>query len=259
MMLASPLSRVAFLVLLMVACASAVPAKGAAARFHVIALAEKGGIHQPFVDAAKQWLAKEAIRDNFSIDYIETTEPINDAFLSHYQLFIQLNYPPYNWTPDAMRAFERYIEEGRGGWIGFHHATLLGYFDGFDLWGWYSNFMGGIQYTNYIASFVSGTVHVDDPKHPAMLGLQSSFPIENEEWYTYNKSPRANVHVLASVDENSYSPATTIRMGDHPVVWTNEHVKAKNIYIFMGHHPELFQNKSFTTLVHNSILWAAHS
>jgi uncharacterized protein len=158
-----------------------------------------------------------------------------------------------------MRALERYIEEGRGGWIGFHHATLLGYFDGFDLWGWYSNFMGGIQYTNYIASFVSGTVHVDDPKHPAMLGLQSSFPIENEEWYTYNKSPRANVHVLASVDENSYTPATTIRMGDHPVVWTNEHVKAKNIYIFMGHHPELFQNKSFTTLVHNSILWAAHS
>jgi uncharacterized protein len=27
----------------------------------------------------------------------------------------------------------------------------------------------------------------------------------------------------------------------------------------MGHHPELFQNKSFTTLFHNSILWAAHS
>jgi hypothetical protein len=47
--------------------------------------------------------------------------------------------------------------------------------------------------------------------------------------------------------------------GDHPVIWTNEHMKARNIYIFMGHHPELFQNKSFTTLFHNSILWAAHA
>ena len=64
-------------------------------------------------------------RDHFTIDYIENTKPINDTFLSHYQLFIQLNYPPYNWTPTAVAAFQRYIEEGRGGWIGFHHATLL--------------------------------------------------------------------------------------------------------------------------------------
>jgi type 1 glutamine amidotransferase len=65
------------------------------------------------------------------------------------------------------------------------------------------------------------------------------------------------VHVLASVDENTYVPTTTVKMGDHPVVWSNEHVKARNIYIFMGHHPELFQNTAFITLFHNSILWAA--
>ena len=65
------------------------------------------------------------------------------------------------------------------------------------------------------------------------------------------------MHVLASVDESTYTPNTTVRMGDHPVVWSNEHVKARNIYIFMGHHPELFQNAAFTTLFHNSILWAA--
>ena len=88
-----------------------------------------------------------------------------------------------------------------------------------------------------------------------MLG--SSFEIENEEWYTYDKSPRPNVHVLASVDEGTYTPSTTIKMGDHPVVWTNEHVKARNVYIFMGHHGELFENKAFTTIFHNAILWAS--
>jgi hypothetical protein len=227
-------------------------------KFRVIALAEEGGIHKPYVDAAKIWLAKEAVRDNFAIDYIQNTDKIDDAFLSHYQLFIQLNYPPYMWTPVAKKAFEKYIEQGEGGWIGFHHASLLGEFDGYPMWQWFSDFMGGIRWKNYIATFASAKVVVEDPSHPAMKGLGSSFEIENEEWYTYDKSPRPNVRVLATVDENSYKPDSPIKMhGDHPVIWTNPHYKARNIYIFMGHHPELFQNKAYTRLFHNSILWAA--
>jgi len=253
------LLRTVCILLLCFCCAFKVPAQSQAPQFHVIALAEKGGIHKPFVDAAKVWLAQESARDHFAIDYIEDTKRIDDAFLSHYQLFIQLNYPPYGWTPTAAAAFERYIDEGHGGWIGFHHATLLGHFDGFGLWPWFSEFMGGIQFKDYVATFATGTVHVEDPHHPAMKDLPAKFQIENEEWYTWDKDPRPNVHVLATVDEDSYKPSTNIKMGgDHPVIWTNEHKKARNIYIFMGHHPELFQNTSFTTLVHNSILWAAH-
>jgi len=229
----------------------------AAPKFRVIAIAEKGGIHKPFVDTAKVWLAREGTRDGFTVDYIEDTNRIDDAFLSNYQLFIQLNFPPYAWTPTAMAASERYIDEGRGGWIGFHHATLLGEFDGYPMWPWFSNFMGGIRFTNYIPTFAAGTVSVEAPQHPVMRGLPAHFTIDREEWYTYDKSPRPNVHVLASVDENTYAPASPIRMGDHPVVWTNEHVKARNVYIFMGHHGELFENSVFTTLFHNSILWAA--
>lgn len=64
--------------------------------------------------------------------------------------------------------------------------------------------------------------------------------------------------LLASVNENSHSPDTKTKMGDHPVVWTNEHSKARNIYIFMGHHPGLFDNPAFTTIFRNSIFWAAY-
>lgn len=255
------LSRFLSIVAALLACTSVATAQSSdqakSPKFRVIAIAEAGGIHKPFVDAARIWLSKEAVAGNFSVDYIENTDKIDDEFLSHYQLFLQLNYPPYAWKPVAAAAFERYIEQGRGGWIGFHHATLLGEFDGYPMWPWFSSFMGGIRFTKYIPTFVSGKVRVEDPSHPAMKNLANSFEIENEEWYTYDRSPQPNVHVLASVDENTYTPATAIKMGDHPVVWTNEHYKAKNIYIFMGHHPELFQNSSFTTLVHNSILWAA--
>jgi len=226
--------------------------------FRVLAIAEAGGIHKPFVDAAKIWLDKLASQDNFTVDYIQNTDKIDDAFLAHYQLFIQLNYPPYNWTPTAAAAFEKYIDQGKGGWIGFHHATLLGEFDGFKMWPWFSNFMGGIRFTSYIPTFADGTVTVEDASHPTMKGVATPFVIRQEEWYTWDKSPRANVHVLASVNENSYTPDTKIKMGDHPVIWTNENVKARNIYIFMGHHPDLFENPEFTTILRNSIFWAAH-
>ena len=225
--------------------------------FRVLALAEHGGIHAPFVAAAKTWLAAEGARDHFSVDYIETMAPITDAFLSRYQLVIQLNYPPYGWTPAAVNAFERYIDEGRGGWIGFHHATLLGEFDGYPMWPWFSQFMGGIRWKDYIRTFATASVQVEDAHHPVMQGLPPNFSIENEEWYTYDRSPRAQVHVLASVNEATYAPHSDITMGDHPVVWTNDHVKARNVYIFMGHHPELFADADYTRLVHNSIFWAA--
>lgn len=231
--------------------------RGQSAPFHVVALAEKGGIHQPFVDAAKVWLSGEAKRDGFTIEYLESTDAINDDFLAHCDLFLQLNYPPYNWTPRAQAAFVKYIEQGQGGWIGFHHATLLGEFDGFPIWPWFSEFMGGIRFTNYIASFATGTVHVEAREHPVMKGVPATFSVKDEEWYTWDKSPRPNVRVLASVDEGSYAPETKIKMGDHPVVWTNERVKARNVYIFMGHHADLFENAALTTMFHNSIEWTA--
>jgi type 1 glutamine amidotransferase len=257
----SPLYRAACLLFLAFACTVAMRAAAPNhpnPKFRVVALAEEGGIHRPFVDAAKIWLNKLASDDNFSVDYIHTTDPINDAFLSRYKLFIQLNYPPYNWTPTAQAAFVRYIEKGKGGWIGFHHATLLGEFDGFKMWPWFSEFMGGIRFTAYIPAFADGTVTVEDASHPAMKGVPSPFLVKQEEWYTWDKSPRPNVHVLASVNENTYTPDTKTKMGDHPVVWTNEQYKARNIYIFMGHHPDLFENPAFTTIFRNSIFWAAH-
>src|SRR5260370_20119494 len=92
------------LVLLALARMHASATQNSKPTFRVGGLAEHGGIHQPFVDAAKVWLGKLATASNFSIDYIEDTEKIDDAFLSHYQFFIQLDYPPYAWTPTARTA-----------------------------------------------------------------------------------------------------------------------------------------------------------
>ncbi|MEQ8808605.1 MAG: ThuA domain-containing protein [Imperialibacter sp.] len=226
-------------------------------QFKALVLYENSGHHLEYSDAAVPWLKQLATDGSLVLDFITSTDKIDEAFLANYQLIVQLDYPPYGWKEEAARAFVNYIEEGRGGWIGFHHATLLGEFDGYPMWGWFSGFMGDIRYQNYIATFAEAAVQVEGKEHPVMKGLPRRFRVKKEEWYTYNHSPRPNVQALASVDEATYSPDSLIKMGDHPVVWTNEKMKARNVYIFMGHSPLLFDNKAYTTMFRNAIFWAA--
>ncbi|HEY4936663.1 MAG TPA: ThuA domain-containing protein [Puia sp.] len=225
--------------------------------FHVLVLAERGGIHEGFVVAALKWLNSFSRENNFEFTVINNTDSISDSYLTQFQEFIQLNYPPYMWTDRSEVAFIKYMEEGLGGWVGFHHASLLGEFDGYKMWDWYSQFMGGIRWKNYIAARATATVRVEDKTHPVMKGLPENFSIPDDEWYTYDKDPRQYVHVIANVDESSYQPASDIKMGDHPVIWSNEKIKARNVYFQMGHHANLFHSYEFIKMFGNAIMWAA--
>ncbi|WP_455601710.1 glycosyl hydrolase family 18 protein [Bacteroides rodentium] len=222
----------------------------------VLVLTERGGQHGGFTDAGLKWLVAEGAKGNFSITEINNARNITEAYLSQFSLVIQLDFPPYTWPKEAEDAFVKYIEEGRGGWIGFHHATLLGEFDGYPMWQWFSDFMGGVRFKNYIAPLADGTLIVEDKQHPVMKGVPASFVVPDDEWYTYDKSPRPNVHVLANVDESSYTPASDIKMGDHPVVWVNESKKARNVYFQIGHSNKLYETEGFTTMFRNAIEWA---
>ena len=221
----------------------------------VLVLTERGGQHGGFTDAGLKWLAAEGAKGNFSITEINNARNITEAYLSQFSLVIQLDFPPYTWPKEAEDAFVKYIEEGRGGWIGFHHATLLGEFDGYPMWQWFSDFMGGVRFKNYIAPLANGTLIVEDKQHPVMKDVPASFVVPDDEWYTYDKSPRPNVHVLANVDESSYTPASDIKMGDHPVVWVNESKKARNVYFQIGHSSKLYETEGFTTMFRNAIDW----
>lgn len=221
----------------------------------VLVLTERGGQHGGFTDAGLKWLAAEGAKGNFSITEINNARNITEAYLSQFSLVIQLDFPPYTWPKEAEDAFVKYIEEGRGGWIGFHHATLLGEFDGYPMWQWFSDFMGGVRFKNYIAPLADGTLVVEDKQHPVMKGVPASFVVPDDEWYTYDKSPRPNVHVLANVDESSYTPASDIKMGDHPVVWVNESKKVRNVYFQIGHSSKLYETEGFTTMFRNAINW----
>lgn len=220
-------------------------------------LTERGGQHGGFTDTGIKWLEAFGKENNFEFTEINNTARINDEFLSQFCVIIQLDYVPYTWSEEAQNAFIKYIENGVGGWVGFHHATLLGDFDGYRMWKWFSDFMGGIKFKNYVAALATATVEIEDTEHPVMKGVSRSFSIPDDEWYTFDKSPRANVHVLANVDESTYTPDSDIKMGDHPAIWTNQKVKARNVYFLMGHSKSLFDSEDFVKMFSNAILWAA--
>jgi type 1 glutamine amidotransferase len=228
----------------------------AQAKFKAIVLAERGETHESFVVAALQWLDEYSKQAPFEYTILTNPDTISEAFLSGYQLFIQLNYPPYRWSDRAKAAFENYIDQGKGAWIGFHHASLLGEFDGYPMWPWFSDFLGGIRWKNYVAARADGEIHIEQKDHPIFRKLPSHFNLPGEEWYTFDKNPRDKALVLATVDENSYRPASDIKMGDHPVIWSNPQKKAQNIYFLFGHHGGLFQSKEFRQLMTNTMQWA---
>ena len=221
----------------------------------VLVLAERGGLHEPFTAAGLQWLEKQKERFNMELTVLNSAENIKKDELNNYHLILQLNHPPYAWSKEAQQDFQSYIDKGIGNYIGFHHASLLGEFDGYGMWQWFSDFMGGVRYDNYIADKCDGTVQVEDKQHPVMKDVVGTFVIEDDEWYTYNRNPRQNVHVLAHVDEASYTINTNIKMGDHPVVWTNPTKGARNVYFQFGHSKLLFDNPQFVKLLENSLKW----
>jgi len=232
-------------------------ADGDSEQRRILVLTERGGQHGGFTDAAMKWLETFAVDNGFSLTEIHDTEKIDGEFLARHKVFVQLDYPPYNWTDTAAAAFERALFDGTIGWVGFHHAALLGEFDGFGMWNWFSDFMGGIRFKDYIAPAASGRVSVERRDHPVMRGVDPSFDVACEEWYTFDRSPRGGVQVLAHVDESSYAPASDVKMGDHPVVWTNPRVKGRNVYFLMGHDAELMRNENFTKMFANALTWAA--
>lgn len=221
----------------------------------VLVLAERGGFHEGFTATGLQWLEDQKERLNMELTVLNSAKEIPEGEIKKYHLVLQLNYPPYAWSEASQQDMQEYIDRGIGSYIGFHHASLLGEFDGYQMWPWFSAFLGNIRYKNYIAETTEGTVQVEDRQHPVMQNVPGTFVVAEDEWYTYESDPRPNVHVLAHVDECSYTVKTDVKMGDHPVIWTNPQKRARNVYFQFGHSKLLFENPAFLTLFENALHW----
>lgn len=222
--------------------------------FKVLVVLSKAADHKRMMEGAKPFLEKIARENNFSIDITDDTSLLNDASLSSYQVFIPLQLAPFDISSQQQKAIQKFIEQGKG-WVGIHAAGLTGknfIAPGTGYWQWFENAMGGVIYSPHPA-FQKGSVIVEDRTHPVTRNLPATFEV-SDEWYEFDKSPRENVHVLASADEKTYKQNKP--MGDHPIIWINENYR-RMIYIGIGHDVSLCTDNNYAILIRDAILWAA--
>jgi uncharacterized protein len=222
--------------------------------FRVLVVASRAHDHLKMIAAARPFFEKMAAENDFALDFTDDTSQINPANLARYQVFVMLHLAPFDMSYAQQEALQQFVEQGKG-WVGIHAAGLPGkQFIGKDTryWQWYEDFLGGVVYSPHPA-YQHATLVVEDHSHPATRHLPARMDIP-DEWYEFDKSPRNNVHILASVDESTYHQNKP--MGDHPIMWTNERYR-RMIYIGPGHDPELLADHHYATLLRDAICWAA--
>ncbi len=229
-------------------------AKAQQHHFKVLVVASRASDHLKMIAAAQPFFEDLGKQNDFDVDFTDDTSKINDDNLKQYQVFVMLQLAPFDMSYNQQAALQKFATEGKG-WVGIHAAGLTGkefLAKNTVYWQWFEGFMGGVIYSPHPA-FQKATVIVEDHQHPASIHLPANFQI-SDEWYEFDKSPRSNVHVLASVDESTYKQNKP--MGDHPIIWTNENFR-RMIYISIGHAPADFTNQSYVILLRDAILWAA--
>lgn len=215
------------------------------------------------IEAANAALARIAREQGWSPYVTENGAVFNPAQLARFKAVVWNSVSGDVLTPAQRAAFKSYLEQG-GGFVGLHGA-------GGDFkyaWSWYVNDLIGAQFIGhtYRPQFQQAVIHIEDPAHPAMQGLGSTWT-RTEEWYSFTPNPRAKgYHILATVDEATYRPvfqllpfgeARDIRMGDHPVIWTHCIGNGRAFYSALGHRPEAYAEAKHLQMLRGAIAWAA--
>lgn len=207
--------------------------------------------HVDFAHQAIKFYTEAAKRDHF--EFVTTTnwDDMNAEKLAGYQMIAWLDDFPH--TPQQRAAFEQYMEHG-GGWIGFHIAA---YNDSGTNWPWFLNFLGGGVFYGNNWPPMPAKITVDDPKHPVMRRMPSSFQSPANEWYIWRPSPRENkdIKVLLTLDPSNYplGMKDVVRGGDLPVMWTN--TRYRMLYMNMGHGDRIFTSDLQNQLMEDAMIW----
>lgn len=212
----------------------------------------------PSVDAAHAAFLDIAKQKGWAMVATDKGGAITPETLKRFDAVIWNNISGDVLTLSQRKALKDFIEGG-GGFVGVHgSAGDFAYF-----WDWYANDLIGARFIGHpmAPQYQDARVRIDDPKHPLAKGLPAEWTM-NDEWYSFRPGVRRpGTHVLATLDEGSYSPVgmakQDLRMGDHPIAWTRCVGKGRSFYSAIGHRPETYSNPTYRIMLESAIGWAA--
>jgi type 1 glutamine amidotransferase len=210
------------------------------------------------VDAGTAALKAMAVRRAWTLVFTDKAGVFNARDLSRFDAVVWNNVSGDALTLAEESAFRRWLEGG-GGFAGFHGSGG----DLFYVWDWYADALIGARFREhpFNPQFQAARVVVSQPGVGVAHGLPASWTM-TEEWYSFYHSPSGiGTHVVATLDESSYSPVgpkgEDLRMGDHPIAWTRCLANGRSFYSAIGHRPESYAEVNSSRLLEQGIAWAA--
>ncbi|GAA4555083.1 ThuA domain-containing protein [Planotetraspora kaengkrachanensis] len=185
--------------------------------------------------------------NGFTVVATEDAAAFTTANLAQYQAVVWLSTTGDVLDGAQQAAFQSYIASG-GGYVGVHAAADTEYD-----WPWYGGLVGA--WFNSHPATQQAVVRVEDRANVSTSHLPQAWT-RTDEWYNYRTNPRANVKVLAGLDESSYSGGS---MGDHPITWCHDYMGGRAWYTGLGHTEESYADPNFTRMLLGGIQIAARA
>jgi type 1 glutamine amidotransferase len=239
----------AALLLIPASIAVASPAVAAADDpYDVLVFSRTAGFRHDAIPAGIQTIRELGAANGFSVTATEDPAAFTTAGLANYESVVFLNTTGDVLNATQQTAFEGYIRGG-GGYVGVHAAADTEYD-----WPFYGQLVGA-----YFASHPAiqpATVVVEDRAHASTAHLPQRWN-RTDEWYNYRTNARSTAHVLATLDESSYSGGG---MGaDHPHVWCKTYEGGRSFYTGGGHAIESYADSAFRAHLLGGIRYASEA
>jgi type 1 glutamine amidotransferase len=181
----------------------------------------------------------------FAVEATEDATAFTDQSLSRFAAVVFMSTTGDVLDSAQQEAFQRYIRAGHG-YVGVHSATDTEYD-----WPWYGRLVGA--YFKRHPAVQEAKIDVRDRTHLATRCLPPTWT-RRDEWYDFRAAPPADVTVLLSIDESSYTGGT---MGAvHPMSWSHTFDGGRAFYTELGHTPESYKDQLYLDHLAGGILWA---
>ena len=214
-------------------------------QFNVLVFHKTEGFRHTSISVAVEAIENMGRNNSFAVHSTDDSTLFNNQSLNQYETIVFLNTTGDVLNEDQQSSFQEYIRGG-GGFVGIHAASDTEY-----EWEWYGNLVGA--YFKNHPDVQQAEIVIEDNTHPSTSHLQSTW-ILTDEWYNFQNNPRSTVHVLAVLNESSYTGGD---MGDHPIAWYHKYDGGRAWYTGLGHREELYSDPQFAKHLLGGILWAA--
>ena len=211
----------------------------------------------PSVNGATEAFKTMATHEHWTLFFTDNAAVFNTEDLKRFDAVVWNNVSGDVLTTEQRKDFKAYLEGG-GGFAGVHGSGGDFFYD----WDWYADTLIGARFKAHPMSpqFQAAKLKVDDGKNLIVEGLQPEWTM-TDEWYSFKTSPRRNgADVLVTLDETSYHPMAgkvDLKMGDHPIAWTQCIGKGRSFYTAIGHRPESYTEPNTNRLIEQGLAWAA--